>query len=48
MRNNIINYATGEPVTTIAVYYDKLVEAVSYFAELIKSGKLRKHIKIEG
>lgn len=26
MRNNIINYATGEPVTTIAVYYDKLVE----------------------
>ena len=26
MRNDIMNYATGEPVTTIAVYYDKLVE----------------------
>lgn len=26
MRNDIVNYATGEPVTTIAVYYDKLVE----------------------
>lgn len=26
MRNDIINYATGEPVTTIAVYYDKLVK----------------------
>nr|DAS24402.1 MAG TPA: hypothetical protein [Caudoviricetes sp.] len=26
MRNDIINYATGKPVTTISVYYDKLVE----------------------
>lgn len=26
MRNDIINYATGEPVTTIAFYYDKLVK----------------------
>lgn len=26
MRNDIMNYATGKPVTTIAVYYDKLVK----------------------